>query len=184
MAAYSFFPFREARPWLSRKHNRASRGSKTVTPAKEKKTENAFCFSLSERHGRDSHKSTTVPLAEEKPWLSQKKKNRKRVFFRFRKARPWLSIKHNRASCGRKKHKHFFSICKRHGGASRENTIVPLAVEKNKNAFFVFERHGHASREKQTKIALFFHFREVVPLAKSSTMALAEEKTQTLFFHL
>ena len=62
-----FFPFpKEARPCLSRNHNRASRGSKTVTLAEEKKIKNAF-FSVSERHGRDSRESTTVPLAKAKP---------------------------------------------------------------------------------------------------------------------
>ena len=83
-----FFSFpKEARPCLSRNHNCASRGSKTVTLVEGKKTENAF-FSVSERHGRDSRESTTVPLAEAKPCLSLKKKKTENAIFRFQEARP------------------------------------------------------------------------------------------------
>ena len=112
-----FFPFpKDARPCLSRNHNYDSRESKTVTLAKEKKTENAFCFFpfreaqpwLSRKHNRASRRSKTVTLAKEK-----KQKTR---FFRFRKARSWLSLKHNRAS--------------------RERKTVTFAKEKKANAFF------------------------------------------------
>ena len=42
-----FFSFpKDARPCLSRNHNRTSRGSKTVTLVEGKKTENAFFFSF------------------------------------------------------------------------------------------------------------------------------------------
>ena len=97
------FPFRkEARPCLSRNHNGASHGSKTMPLAKGKKQKTHFFF-VSERHGCASPESTTVPLAEGK-------KNRKRGFLFPRgttvplmKAQPCLSRKQNRASREREK---------------------------------------------------------------------------------
>ena len=64
---HGFFPFpKEARPCLSRNHNRASRGSKTVTLVKGKKQKTHF-FPFRKRHARNSRESTTVPLAKAKP---------------------------------------------------------------------------------------------------------------------
>ena len=99
---HMFFPFSrdtsvtlaKAKPCLPRKQNRDSR--------ERKKPENMFLFE-SERHGRDSHESKTVPLAEAKPWILRKKKN-KHAFFSFprgttvtlTKVKPCLSQKQNR----------------------------------------------------------------------------------------
>ena len=74
-----FSVFQEAQPCLSRKHNRASRGSKTVTLAKEKKQKTCFVFPFL--------RGTAVTLA---------------------KVKTCLSLKQNRDSCESKK-EHIFS---------------------------------------------------------------------------
>ena len=88
---HGFFRFpKEAHPCLSRKHNRPSRGSKTV-PLAEKKIENTF-FSFPRGTAMTLAKSTTMPPAKAKSWLSRKK--RKLVFsFFLREARSCLSHK-------------------------------------------------------------------------------------------
>jgi hypothetical protein len=76
-----FFSFtKEAWLCLSRNHNRASRGSKTVPLVEGKKKKTCF-FSVFERHARASRESTTVHLAEAKPCLSRKEKKTENTFF-------------------------------------------------------------------------------------------------------
>ena len=178
-----FFSFpKEARPCLSLNHNCASRGSKIVPLAK--KRENTFfpflrgtavtlekaqpyvsrneknknAFFLSERHGRDSHESTTVPLTEAKPWLLRKEKNRERVFFRFREAQPWLSRKHNRVSRGSK--------------------TVTLAEEKNrKHIIFRFREARPCFSRKQNRAA---RGSKTVTLAKQKKCVFRAKKSSEI----
>ena len=114
---HDFFPFpKEARPCLSRNHNRASRGSKTLTLVEGKKQKTRF-FPFP--------RGTAVTLAKAQPWLSRKQNRdshkrentETRIFFPFREARPWLSRKHNRASHGSK-------------------TVTLAKEKKNRNAYF------------------------------------------------
>lgn len=73
---HGFSPFpKEARPCLSRNHNRASCGSKIVTLTKGKKKRKRVFFLIPRRHGRDSHESTTVPLASKTVTLTKEKKH-------------------------------------------------------------------------------------------------------------
>ena len=110
---HGFFPFpKKARPCLSQNHNRASRGSKTVTLVKGQKNRKRVFFPFP--------RGTAVTLAKAQPCLSrnqnrdsrERKKNRKRVFSFARgtavtlaKAKPCLSRKQNRDSRERKKKK-------------------------------------------------------------------------------
>lgn len=94
-------PFREARTCLSKRQNRASRGSKTVPFVKKtrfflfrkmdvplakaqmclsrkqnrasRKQKKEVFFFISVRHGRPSREGEIVPLAKAKPCLSQKR---------------------------------------------------------------------------------------------------------------